>query len=81
VPFQLSEVHEIALLKPNVLRVSVECGRAEIQEGWNGTKSARAPSSDLVAGGAFCRADVRVCRIEMTASLAPRANAISFRPR
>jgi hypothetical protein len=31
-----------------------------IQEGWNGTKSARAPNSDLVAGGAFCRADVRV---------------------
>ena len=34
----------------------------QIQEGWNGTKSARAQNSDLVAGGKFCRAELRVCR-------------------
>jgi hypothetical protein len=27
-------------------------------------KSARAPISDLVAGGAFCHADLRVCRAD-----------------
>jgi hypothetical protein len=36
----------------------------QIQEGWNGTKSARAQTVDDIAGGKFCHAELRVCRAE-----------------